>query len=127
MKANILLIDDDQAICWLLNRIFKDHNVVYFHDGISAMSWMNEGNSPDLIICDYDLPHMTGERFIFQLKNSGLFGDIPVVVLSGWTNEEDVKNCYNAGASLFITKPFDPMRFVEQINAILHEKSLLKV
>lgn len=127
MKHDILVIENDEALGWLLENILKDsYRVVITKDELSAMSRMANGNLPSLILCDFDLPGINGLSFLQNLTNSGAFNDIPVIMFSSSNDEKLSDKCIKAGASGFLKKPFDPLKLIEEINKVLkrNEKTL---
>jgi len=122
-KPSILVIDDSKPILCLLKVILgKRFNVIAADDGFSAMSWLMEGNHPDLIISDLQMPKIDGIELLSYLSNSRYYDDIPIIVLSG-VNEDDIpKLCANLKISDYITKPFDPSDLLEKINNALTQK-----
>jgi len=127
MKHDILVIENDEALRWLLENILKDRfNVTITKDTMSAMARMANGNHPSLILCDFDLPGNNGFSFLQNLTNSGAFNDIPVIMFSSSTDEKLVEKCIKAGASGFVKKPFDPLKMIEEITTVLkgNEKTL---
>ena len=122
MKIDILVIENDEALRWLLENILKDRfRVTITKDPMSAMARMANGNHPRLILCDFDLPGNGGLSFLQNLTNSGAFNDIPVIMFSSNTDEKTSDKCIKAGAQGFLTKPFDPLKLIEQINKVLKE------
>lgn len=122
MKHDILVIENDEALRWLLERILKDqYNVKITSDSLSAMAWLSGGNLPSLILCDFDLPKINGLSFLQNLTNSGAFNEIPVVMFSSSEDPAVGESCLKAGASGFLTKPFDPLKLIEVINRVLKE------
>ncbi|NMM47251.1 response regulator [Marinigracilibium pacificum] len=116
-RKNILVIDDDKSICWLLERLLgKDFNVVTQTSGLKAMKWLNAGNKPDLIISDINMPQLSGGVFVENLKKSGLWKEIPVVMLSGYDDEKEKEKALAAGAISFYQKPFNPEVFIKEIH-----------
>src|SRR5690349_23596416 len=103
MKRTILAIDDSKAIRFLIQTVFgKKYQVVTASDGCSAMYWLTKKNLPDLIIADPQLPDMEEWELVEYLKNSGLYGKIPVIVLtnlekSKFTKSETQKKCEQLG------------------------------
>ncbi|WP_020531128.1 response regulator [Flexithrix dorotheae] len=109
MKNRILIIDDDLAICKFLKVILGRHyDVVTVQDGISAMFLLSEGDVPDLIITDINMPILNGVELIKNLKISRLYRGIPVIVLSGYDSKVIEKECFSLGIHQYIKKPFDP-------------------
>lgn len=108
-KHNILIIDDHDSIRMILGNILvKDYNVVTKKDGIDAFAWLQQGFIPDLIILDMIMPRLHGISFLHNLRSSGLFAHIPVLVLSGNESEEFMLKSKDLGITGYITKPFNP-------------------
>jgi len=116
MKRQILAIDDSKAIRFLLQTVLgKEFQVVTAPDGCSAMYWLSKRNLPDLIIVDAQLPDMENWELIEQLTSSGLYGDIPVIVLSSLGKEETAVKCMEMGIDAFFTKPFNPVELLAKV------------
>ena len=119
-NIQILIIDDDKAMCQLLEKLFEiDYNVITKQDGMSAMYWLAQGNLPDLIISDLDMPNINGEEFIVNLKNSGYFNEVPFVVITGYSNKEQKRKCMKLGVHDYFEKPFNPKELVFSVEVIL--------
>jgi len=116
MKRQILAIDDSKAIRFLLQTVLgKEFQVVTAPDGCSAMYWLSKRNLPDLIVVDAQLPDMENWELIEQLTSSGLYGDIPVIVLSSLGKEETAVKCMEMGIDAFFTKPFNPVELLAKV------------
>ena len=116
MKRQILAFDDSKAIRFLLQTVLgKEFQVVTAPDGCSAMYWLSKRNLPDLIIVDAQLPDMDNWELIEQLTSSGLYGDIPVIVLSSLDKEETAVKCMEMGIDAFFTKPFNPVELLAKV------------
>lgn len=81
----ILHIDDDRDVRQSVRRSFEDHahEMHEAQNPIEAMKLLDEGLSPDLIICDLDMPRMTGEQFLAVRAATPRIAAIPLVILSG--------------------------------------------
>ena len=120
MKPLILVIEDDQALCWLLQKVLsKDFNVTVKREGVTAMEWLLEGNIPDIVLCDFALPKITGLEFLQNLRKSGVFKEIPVIMYTSHVDEQLRQNCFEAGALEVIEKPFDPPKLIQTINDLI--------
>ncbi len=116
MKKTILIVDDHDSVRLILGNILvKSYNVVTKSDGIEAFGWLHLGNEPDLIILDMVMPRLHGMTFLSNIKSSGLFSHIPVIVLTGNENEEFENQVRQMGANGFIRKPFKPDNLRETI------------
>lgn len=119
MKKQILVVDDDVSILKLLNFILSgDFTVVMKSSGIDAFSWLEDGNYPDLIISDLQMPYFNGTSFIRNLKISGFYRDTPIIVLSA---AEDIKEQVEKmpfAVEGYINKPFNPTGLKATINRV---------
>lgn len=119
-KANILIIEDHDAVRLLLGITFKrQFNVVTKRDGLEGLAWLSAGNFPDLIILDMQMPRLNGLGFLRQLRSSGMFNQIPVLLVSG--NNDAIQNAelFDLGIVDFIPKPFDPTLLYEKVKMIV--------
>lgn len=124
MKKQVLAIDDSKAIRFLLQTVLgKDYQVITAPDGSSAMYWLSKKNLPDLIITDAQLPDMEAWELPEQLSTSGLYKDIPMIVLSSLPKNETASKCLQLGISESFTKPFNPIELLEAVNRMLQYKS----
>lgn len=115
MKKKILVIDDEQSICLILeNFLSVDYDIVTKNDGLQALEWL-EGNLPDLIICDVQMPNMDGYQFLEKVRQRGYTKHTPVIMLSGSEASKERVKCYRLGAQDFLTKPFNPEELEEII------------
>ena len=116
MRHKILVIDDEQTMRLLLeNSLSKDYDIITKKDGMEALEWL-EGNLPDLIICDIQMPNMDGYVFLKEFRNRGFTKHTPVVMLSGSSERsQDRVNCYQLGAQDYLIKPFSPVELTELI------------
>jgi len=121
MKKKILLIEDEPTIqrllCFILS---KDFDVKVAANGFEAFLWLEQHQLPDLIIMDWMMPYMDGKSFLKCIKISGLYCDIPVIVLSASENilEELDRLPYSINKCLH--KPFDPLVLKETIGNIFN-------
>ena len=124
MKKHILVMDGSKAMRFLLQTVLgKDYQVVTVPDGYSAMYYLSHRTQPDLIIADPQLPDMGNWELIQQLSSSGMYGDIPVVVLSGLDIKETELKCMEFGVDYYFHKPFNPEKLMEVIgNFFMSEK-----
>ncbi len=90
-----------------------------FTNGMDAMSFLRKGALPDIIITDLNTPEMGGLELIQQLRTSGYFTAIPVLVLSGDENTEMRIKCLDSGADDYLVKPFNPRELEARLRAIL--------
>src|ERR1700719_3544563 len=120
MKKQILAIDDSKAIRFLLQTVLgKEYQVITVPDGYSAMYYLSHRSQPDLIIADPQLPDMDNWELIQQLSTSGMYGGIPIMVLSGLSEKETEEKCLEYGAMKYFLKPFNPVEMMEVIDKLV--------
>jgi len=125
MKKQILAIDDSKAIRFLLQTVLgKEYQVVTVPDGYSAMYYLSHRATPDLIIVDPQLPDMENWELVQQLSSSGMYGDIPVLVLSGLDKNETEAKCLEYGVAKYFLKPFNPVELLSAIQEQVKSKDL---
>lgn len=83
MEKSVLLVDDKQEIAKIIMLYLSStYKVSYKENPLKAIAWLQEGNLPDLIISDLNMPEMSGEEFLVYLKANDMFSHIPVLILS---------------------------------------------
>lgn len=121
VKKRILLVDDEIAILKLLEFILKkDYELVIKNNGFDALTWLDSGNIPDLIISDMEMPYFNGADFVRSLKVSGYFRNVPVIVLSGSETLENIKIKIPYEINGLMAKPFNPGILKDKIKFILN-------
>jgi len=120
MKHKLLVIDDEQSIRLILeNFLAQDYEIISKIDGLQALEWL-EGNLPDLIICDVQMPNMDGYQFLEKIRQRGYTKHTPVIMLSGTEGSKERVKCYRLGAQDYLTKPFNPEELEELIKKNLY-------
>jgi len=115
MKKKILVIDDDATIRFLLQNLLHDYEVISKEDGYEALSWLNSGNVPDLILLDMEMPNINGRVLIRRIKSSYKHRQVPIVVMSGTDSKLIKNNFLKLGAADYIIKPFADLDFLERV------------
>ena len=122
MKKQILVVDDEISILKLLNFVLSPHyELIIKTSGVDALSWLEEGNNPDLIISDLSMPYFDGSLFIRNLKLSGFYRHTPVILVSGEDDLAEKVNQMPFTINGFISKPFNPTDLKAAISNIFKE------
>lgn len=120
MSQKILVIEDDRSIQSLISYKLKNSGFEVFVAGNGA-----EGlellikNPVDLILADLMMPVMSGKEFLVAVKKNDLTKDIPVVILTAKTLENEVIEGLSLGADDYIKKPFSPAELVARVRNVL--------
>ena len=122
-KPKILIVDDERFNLNVLNGLLKDdYKIMVAVNGEQGLlAAMN--SRPDLILLDITMPEMDGLEVCRRLKQDPLTANIPVVFISGLTQEEDEIKGFEVGAVDYIPKPFNPVI----VKARVHTHVRLKI
>lgn len=121
MLRKVLLVEDHDNARRLLGNFLSDKfEVTGARNGLEAMTWLSKGLSPDVIVTNKEMPEMDGNDLIRQLRCTGLWSEIPVIVLSQENNGPDDSGYFKSlGVSECFTKPFNPLALQEKILQIV--------
>jgi DNA-binding response OmpR family regulator len=119
-KKRILIIDDDENICKLLDSRLKSwgFDTDIARDGKSGLDKIFL-NPPDLVILDLKLPALPGEEICRQIRKNETTAKIPVIMLTGKTDDVDRVVGRVIGANIYLTKPFKPEDLFNGINQLI--------
>lgn len=122
MSRKILVIDDDNDMCLLLNRFLtrNGYEVSTTNSGAAALDWLQK-NVPDLILCDYRLDDMTGVTLLPKMKE--LHPAAPVIIITGYSDVKDAVEVMKIGAYDYVTKPLLPDEILVTIKNALSTES----
>ncbi|NNE29035.1 MAG: response regulator [Saprospiraceae bacterium] len=122
-KKHILIIEDESSLRLLLGKyLSKFFEVNTKKDGLEALSWMSQGNIPDAVILDMEMPRLNGAEFLLNIRSSGFFKHLPVIVVSGSSDKDLPGRMLKLGANTFIEKPLNPIKVKETIYHLVSSK-----
>ncbi|MBD0262333.1 MAG: response regulator [Tolypothrix sp. Co-bin9] len=125
-KLKILVVDDEQDNLDLLYRTFRrDFSVLKADSGINALEVLAASGEVAVIISDQRMPEMKGTEFLS--KTVPQFPDTVRIILTGFTDIEDLVEAINAGQVYkYITKPWDPGELKAVVQRAAQTYDLLK-
>ncbi len=119
-STKILIVEDDTYMQLILKKFLsKTYEIEICTNALDALSFLQNGNLPDLVISDLNTPKLSGLDLIGQMQVSDFFKSIPVIILSGEDNSETRIRCLNTGADDFIVKPFNPAELEARVRVVL--------
>lgn len=120
MSKSILTVDDSPSMRMLLRAALCDlgYEVSEAEDGIDALEVLSHGK-PDLMITDINMPRRDGFGLIERVRGEGE-RTLPILVLTTESSDEKKQRARAAGATGWITKPFDPEKLATAIRRVLH-------
>lgn len=118
---HLLLVEDNPDHLDILQLILLDmgfDQIEVARDGEDALRVLNhDGHGIELILMDLKMPRMSGLDTLIRLKGNALTRDLPVVILTTSSSQDEIKKCMVAGALGFLTKPLIPEELIELIKA----------
>jgi len=127
-QTKILVVEDDLYMQVILKEFLgSDYQIEICNNGMDALSFMQNGEVPDLVISDLNTPKLSGLEFVHQIKASDFFSMVPIIILSGEESSEKRIQCLDSGADDFIVKPFNPAELAARIRVILRRVGKLNL
>ncbi|MGV0952803.1 MAG: phosphate regulon transcriptional regulator PhoB [Fluviibacter sp.] len=123
MAATILVVEDDPAIRELLNINLESsgHRVTEAASAEEAERLIT-ASLPDLILLDWMLPGRSGPQFAARIRENERTKDVPIIMLTARTDEQDRITGLEVGADDYMVKPFSPRELIARIKAVLRRR-----
>jgi len=132
IPITILICDDDEDDRLLTQQALEDAHISnalrFVEDGEQCLDYLNQRGQyagelglaprPGLILLDLNMPKMDGRDVLVKIKADDNLKNIPVVVLSTSSLDEDIARSYQMGVNSFITKPVTFSGLVEAMNVL---------
>ena len=121
----VLIIDDDKELCMLMAKCIEQENlsVVVANGGIEGLRILEEDkDSCSLIILDIMMPDLDGFQVLQQIRQTN---NIPVLMLTAKSDEEDKVSGLRMGADDYLTKPFSINELMARVNSLIRRYTLL--
>ncbi len=117
MKLSILMVDDNKDIIELMTPHFKleEYHITVAYDGLMALE-LFKSSKFDLILLDVMMPKMDGMTVCKKIRSES---DIPIIMITAKTQDEDVIMGLDVGADDYIVKPFSPKQVIAKIKALM--------
>ena len=125
MKKTLLVVDDEISIRLLLEHFLgEEYNVVTKENGKTAYDWLENGNHPDLILADLEMPKLDGFELLAKLQGNKQTQSIPCMVVTGKTKTDNYMKSFRLGAMDFLQKPFTPEEIKNRVEIILKKNEI---
>lgn len=122
-KKAVLLVEDSECLRKLMsNMLGKTYEVTAARNGLEAMTWLHSGLLPDVIVTDVQMPELDGRQLLSGLRNSGMYQNIPVIVVSGSCEKAEIDHIRSLGANDILPKPFSPTELTGSLNRLMEPR-----
>jgi two-component system nitrogen regulation response regulator GlnG len=120
-NINAWVVDDDDSVRWVLEKALEKAgvNVTSFPAASPALAAFST-ERPDVVITDIRMPGMNGLEFAREVETRA--GDIPVIVITAYSDLENAVSAYQSGAFEYLPKPFDVDEAVSLVKRAVQER-----
>ena len=121
----VLIIDDDKELCTLMKKCVEQENLtaVVTNSGIEGLRLAEENNDAySLIILDIMMPDLDGFQVLQKIRQTN---NVPVLMLTAKSGEEDKVSGLRMGADDYLTKPFSINELMARVNSLIRRYTLL--
>jgi CheY-like chemotaxis protein len=122
VTRTILIVDDDPMIRKLITTTLEDvagYRLREAGDGVQALETALEAR-PQIVFLDYDMPRLDGVETCRRLRSDPLTADATIIMLTGMSDQPAQDSAVGAGADLFLTEPFSPLRPLRLVDELGH-------
>ena len=123
----VLIIDDDKELCTLMKKCIEQEelSVIVAHNGMDGLCLIDENkdsNSLALIILDVMMPYMDGFQVLKKIREGN---NIPILMLTAKSGEDDKVSGLRLGADDYLTKPFSINELMARVNSLIRRYTTL--
>jgi CheY-like chemotaxis protein len=120
LTHTILIVDDDPLIRKLITTTLRDvagYRLREAADGLQAIEVAIK-DRPEIVFLDYDMPRLNGIETCRRLRSDPVTADATIIMLTGMSDKPAHQRAVDAGADLFLTKPFSPLRLLRLVDEL---------
>ncbi len=120
MPKTILIAEDSAAVRKFITLALKikGYKVIPAVDGMDALEKLPTENI-DLLVTDLNMPNIDGLKLIKTIRESAEYKDLPIIILSSLSKDEDINAGLDAGANSYLIKPFNTKRIQYEVAKFL--------
>jgi two-component system chemotaxis response regulator CheY len=125
MMRAVLIVDDDQFIRRLIATTLEDVGDFDLHEAADGRQALEVAalQSPSLVFLDVDMPELNGIEACRQLRHQPSTSQATIVMLTAAVGDEVERQAEEAGADLFLTKPFSPLDLLQLVDQLSGSES----
>jgi DNA-binding response OmpR family regulator len=117
-KRTALVVEDDQIVAVLLEHILsrRGFSVQIARDGSQAVNLIETLPAPpELVLLDVMLPYLDGFELIRKIRRQPSWGEVPIIMLTAKSQEQNIVRALDSGANDYVVKPFRPGELLARI------------
>lgn len=119
--TTVLYVEDNEEIAFLMKAILnrEGYEVNHFANGSDAMAHIQSMHPDSIVILDIMLPYFDGYQLIRAVRENERWADVPILMVSAKSREQDIVHALDSGANDYVTKPFQPTELIARIRQML--------
>jgi CheY-like chemotaxis protein len=119
--SQVLVVDDDVEVRKLVSALLQRIGLqsILVKDGRTALTLVNEGLVPSLIILDLAMPDMDGFDVLMQIRQIKSMDTVPVLLLAAQADPEVIRRGLSGGADAYVTKPYITHSLIDRVRVLV--------
>ncbi len=119
-KPVVLIVDDNEPLRVTISRMLEsnDYDVEQADSGVQAINAVRR-RRPDVILMDLAMPQMDGLEATTRIKSFAQYANVPIIIITGRSDGNVVRDCLRAGASDFIVKPVHSAALLQKLTKVV--------
>lgn len=115
LSLNVLIVEDDSAMAQMCAKLIRrrGHSAVIAESGTAALALINAGSEVDAVLSDVEMPEMSGIELLAALRQ--FHSEIPVILMTGYSNLVSSADALALGASDYLAKPFNAETLIRSL------------
>lgn len=115
------MAEDNKDMRYFIQSLLTDYEVIAMENGLVAWEYLkNPNNKVDLVLSDVMMPQMDGFELSKRIKNANHLANVPLLILTARSSEQDQLHALTMGVDSYLTKPFSSNVLLAQLKNILH-------
>jgi len=120
VNGTILVVDDDPGIRRLITATLRDVGGFRIEEAGSGLQALETaaGLRPEIVFLDYEMPDLDGAETCRRLRSDPVTADATIIMLTGMSDAPAQDRAVDAGADMFLTKPFSPLHLLTLVDEL---------
>ena len=121
-----VVVEDEPSLRQMLMRSLQQIGCATqgFSSGETAIAWLEKNRAPDIVSLDLVLPWMCGLRVCEWVRTNPRTRRVPIMIVTGRTDVPDAAAAIEAGADVFLEKPFKMRTYLDEVRRLLSQSSV---
>jgi len=120
VNGTILVVDDDPGIRRLITATLRDVGGFRIEEAGGGLQALDTaaGLRPEIVFLDYEMPDLDGVETCRRLRSDPVTADATIIMLTGMSDAPAQDRAVDAGADMFLTKPFSPLHLLTLVDEL---------